>query len=627
MTELGRRTQFVAIGAATIVVLLVAGATAIGLKLPGVGVLDRFPDRTRLDYRSRYIGRFAPLREAFVEARLGGPAVAPTARPALSEGTAVGNRPVVKVDHPATNDSFADAYTLTTVPITVRTSTARATRESGEPRDCSPVGGTVWYRFTSSRDATLIADTFGSRYGVALGVFTGKTFATLRREACDTGPTGNAQVALRVRGGVAHYFQITGLTGGGALIFSLQPVGATHQIDRASTGATSPIPAGDGPAVSRDGRYVAFVTTPEQRAEGCPEDRFCHFVTDLVVRRATVVAVSEGGAQPPPRWPDMGFDLSSDGRYVAFTSNDSNLVPGDTNGTNDVFVVDRTIRRIERVSVSSTGAEARVDPVLNNQTRTGSALSLSGSLYPSISSDGRFVAFNSDANNLSPRATDGRQHTYVHDRVTRRTELVSIHPDGRVITGHTRYGRAISGSGRYVLFGSYVRDRVRGVTTELPGGLGVASPVISEDGRKVAFMRNVDGLAYVYVYDVRTKRVMLASVSSDGTRHGSPVGSGPVAPGTSSFPRVSISSDGRYVAFDSYSPDLVPRDTNGVDDVFVHDLRNRTTTLVSLAPDGSQMSADSYQASISGDGRVVAFLNDTSDRNAFVHTSVVAGRP
>lgn len=618
------RARIAAIAAGSVTVGLVLAATALGLRPSGLGVLDRFPDRTQLDYRSRYMGRFAPLRQAYVDERLGGAVAGGAVGTAVAGVRTAPIRAVepTRVTHEATNDRFADAYELRSVPISVRTTTIKATRERGEPSDCAPVGGTVWYRYTPTRNMTLIADTFGTRYGSAVGVFTGSSLATLRRETCGTGPSGSAQVTLGARRGTTYFFQITGLTRGGELVFNVQPVGETRQIDRASTGGSSPIPAGDGPAVSRTGRFVAFVTTPQQDAEGCL-DRFCHFVADLETRTTTLLAASE--PVPGPPWPDYGFDLSADGRYLAFTSPDPNLVRGDTNRENDIYVVDRITHRLERVSVSSTGEEARSDPV--NSAQKSARLILSGSLFPSISADGRFVAFNSDAVNLSPAATDGQLQTYVHDRRTRRTELVSVDEAGRAIGGFNRYGRAISGSGRFVLFGHYIRDRQRRVTTQIPYGAAVGSPVISEDGRKVAFIRTTDGLNDVYVYDVGTKRLTLASVSSDGNRHGSPVGGGLVFPGTSSFPRVSLSSDGRYVAFDSYSPDLVPRDTNGVDDVFVHDLENRTTTLVSLRADGTQMSADSYGASISGDGRVVGFLNDTSDRNAFVHTSVVAGRP
>jgi Tol biopolymer transport system component len=628
MTTLTRRPRVTAVVSASLLVMLVFAATGLGLRMPGLGFLSPVREEA-LGYESIRGGeRFSPLRDAFVTRALGADTDTEPTFPGARDGqpgqmTARGFDPAV-LRHSFMNDDFSRALVVPRVPFTATTDTQAATREAGEPSACAPTGGTVWYRYTPSSDATLIADTFGTRYGDALGIFTGSEVATLHEEACDTGPTGSAQVTLRVRAGVTYSFQITGIAGGGALRFNVQPLGTTHQIDGAPDGGTSPIPAGDGPVVSRDGRYVALVAAPANHTPGCPEQRFCHFVRDLVTGRMTLLAVSQ--AQPYPVYPapDYSFDLSADGRYLAFTSDDPNLVPGDTNRTLDVFVVDRTTLQIERVSVSSTGAEAHVDPVQNS--RTPFVENLSGSIFPSVSSDGRFIAFASDADNLSAHPTDGSFRMYVRDRVRGRTELVSIDEHGNPMSSASRYVRAISGSGRYVVFSAgghtYLRDRVRGESRVIGPS---SSAAVSEDGRKVVMLRTSDGLAYVYVYDVASRRETMASVSSDGTPHGS-ARSPVVGPGTSTFPRVSISSDGRYVAFDSYAPDLAPGDKNGVDDVFVHDLKNRTTTLVSLRSDGSQLSADSYGPAISGDGRVVGFLNDASNRHVFAHVSVVAGR-
>ena len=101
--------------------------------------------------------------------------------------------------------------------------------------------------------------------------------------------------------------------------------------------------------------------------------------------------------------------ISADGRFVAFGSDANNLVPGDTNGTTDVFVHDRFTHETTRVSVSSGGIAGN-----------------SGSWIPSISADGRFVAFKSYATNLVPRDTNGALDGFVHDRVTHETTRVSV---------------------------------------------------------------------------------------------------------------------------------------------------------------------------------------------------------
>jgi hypothetical protein len=128
--------------------------------------------------------------------------------------------------------------------------------------------------------------------------------------------------------------------------------------------------------------------------------------------------------------------ISADGRFVAFVSTASNLVPGDTNELDDIFVHDRLTGVTERVSIASDGAEA-------NGT----------SLYPSISADGRFVEFGSTASNLVPDDTNGQNDVFVHDRLTGVTERVSVATNGTQCNAHTGMG-VISGDGRYVAFWS-----------------------------------------------------------------------------------------------------------------------------------------------------------------------------
>lgn len=241
-----------------------------------------------------------------------------------------------------------------------------------------------------------------------------------------------------------------------------------------------------------------------------------------------------------------------DGRYVAFQSGASNLVPGDTNDRGDIFVLDRARGTIERVSVASDGAQADA-----------------GSGSPSISADGRYVAFSSFATNLVPGGTSiARPDIFVHDRQTGLTERVSVSSTGQESDGWPSWEPSISADGRYVAFESWASNLVPGDT----------------NGSYDVFVR--DRLAGT------TERV---SVASDGTE------------GNSSSQYPDISADGRYVAFESRSRTLVLPDANNAADIFVHDRVTRTTERVSIGTDGSESNQASFNPVISADGRVVAF--------------------
>jgi Tol biopolymer transport system component len=226
-----------------------------------------------------------------------------------------------------------------------------------------------------------------------------------------------------------------------------------------STGLTEHVGAGTAPAISADGRFIAF----ESRFSGAGP-------AGIVVRdraTATTELVSVGADGAPANGPSNTPTISADGRFVAFASEASNLVPGDTNGPGrrgvDVFVRDRVGGTTERVSVTNDGAQA--DGASGN---------------PTISSDGKVVAFTSSASNLG--AGSGAR-VAVRDLEARTTELVSVTTDGRPADGDSYTGSGpLSADGRFVAFFSlasnlappdtthaddvFVRDRVAR-TTEL----------------------------------------------------------------------------------------------------------------------------------------------------------------
>lgn len=252
-----------------------------------------------------------------------------------------------------------------------------------------------------------------------------------------------------------------------------------------------------------------------------------------------------------------------------------------------------------------------------------------GSYSPAISADGRFVVYHSLATNLVKGGQPSQ--LYLFDRQAGATELVSVASDGSPANSEANHP-AISADGRYIAFGSnatnlagessgeiYLRDRVSGKTLMVSGPVdgsparGDASfPAISGDGRYVAFLsfadnldpRDEDILPDIFVRDMQKNTLTLVSVSSSGEKANSDSG---VAGG------LAISSDGRYVAFQSYASNLVPDDTNEASDIFVRDLVAGKTERVSVSSSGEQANDRSGSLAISGDGRFVSFISWASN--------------
>ena len=266
--------------------------------------------------------------------------------------------------------------------------------------------------------------------------------------------------------------------------------------------------------------------------------------------------------------------ISRDGRFVAFSSDATNLVPGDTNAVRDAFVRDRLARKTVRVSVSSAGIE-------------GNALSSVSDPCP-MSADGRFVVFYSNATNLVAGDTNLFRDVFVRDLKLGTTVRVSVSSGG------------VQGNGLS------------------------SSPTISADGRFVAFYSDATNLVAgdtnlfrdCFVRDLQTSTTTRISISSAGAE-GDDLSSGPI-----------IAAGGRYVAFYSSADTLVVGDTNLFRDVFVRDMQTSTTTRVSLSSAGVQGDKLSSEPTISSDGRYVCFYSDATnlvagDTNArqdvFVH--------
>ncbi len=210
-------------------------------------------------------------------------------------------------------------------------------------------------------------------------------------------------------------------------------LGQTVKVSVALNGA-KPNGKSESPSISEDGRYVAFYSWASNLVTGDTNGYSDVFVRDLQSGGTERVSVSSGGAQANFFSEDVS--ISPDGRYVAFTSHATNLVPGDGNGVGDIFVRDRVSGITELVSVDTNGLQAN-----------------SFSWGPAISADGRHIAFQSQATNLVPGDTNAMHDVFVHDRQTGATELASVLPSGEPARRGSELP-SISADGRYVVFQS-----------------------------------------------------------------------------------------------------------------------------------------------------------------------------
>jgi Tol biopolymer transport system component len=328
------------------------------------------------------------------------------------------------------------------------------------------------------------------------------------------------------------------------------------------------------PAISYDGRYVAFASNASNLVDGDTNGFTDVFVHDRQTGTTTRVSVASGGAEANENAVDYGIAISEDGRYVVFSSYASNLVGDDTNGFIDVFIHDNQTGETSRASLSSSGEQANAN-----------------CMNPDISGDGRYVVFDTLADNLVAGDANARRDVFIRDRQAATTALVSVNSSGQQADGGGN-NPAISSDGRYVVFLSksnnlapgtedyeelvYRHDRQSGqtalVSVYTSGDIMITGfitePVISDSGRFVTFSfydrGDGNGIANIWVRDLGT------SVS---TR---------VAYGNDSSFAPTISADGSMVAFWSNASNLVSGDTNEAGDAFVYEVAVSATTAPSV---------------------------------------------
>ena len=373
-------------------------------------------------------------------------------------------------------------------------------------------------------------------------------------------------------------------------------------------------------SMSADGRFIAFNRRPNNTPGGRPGDGEVLLYDRL---SATITPIAPGGAPT----------ISADGGSVAFLSAGRQVIPGqiDANGFGvDVFLYSRATRKISLVSHAA-----------GRPTTTGNgaaAPDLFFPVFPLVSADGRYVAFASLATNLVPRQTTPDGALFLYDR-TSGSVILASRKGSSPASGSPVRTATMSADGRFLAFDSpetqqvpgqidfnygldvFLFDRKTGTTILVSSRSGAArntgnglayAPAISADGSQLAFhgtasdlvagVRDLNNGEDLFLYTVAARTSAVASLH--------PPGMASISPDADSFLRGS-SADGRWVLFEGSAPNLVPGqvDANGQSDVFLYDHTTRKSLLVSHASTSPALAGDgpSYQASLSADGRYVAF--------------------
>lgn len=303
------------------------------------------------------------------------------------------------------------------------------------------------------------------------------------------------------------------------------------------------------PTTSHDGRFVVFSSHASNLIANDTNNLQDIFLKDRANGTVTCLTISSTGEQAND-YSDSPH-ISDSGNYVVFESRASNLVSGDTNGAQDIFIYSRITSTLERVSVSSAGLQAN---------------SLSHSA--SVSGDDRFVVFSSLATNLDSNDTSLALDVYLRDRLNQTTKCLSCDSGLPLRDG---YAPDISEDGRYVVY---------------EGGHDFAPGAVRND---------------IFLYEISTGITTLVNVSEYY---------GEQADTHSARPK--ISANGRYVVFESEATNLdVSFSGNGYRNIFLKDIVTDTLHLVSRSKNGQSTNSDSFYPKINGDGGVIA-INSTA---------------
>ncbi len=308
------------------------------------------------------------------------------------------------------------------------------------------------------------------------------------------------------------------------------------------------------PSISADGRYVAFSSNATNLVTGDTNGTSDIFIKDTQTGIVSLVSSDLSGVQGYSQSTEPS--LSADGRFVAFTSEDSSLVAGDSNGSSDIFIKDTQTGVISIVSADASGVQGN-----------------GSSQKPGVSADGRFVVFSSLASNLVVGDTNAREDVFIKDTQSGTINLISSDSSG-VLGNNDSSWPKLSTNGRFVTFRSVASNLVAGDT---------------------------NGFDDIFIKDTQTGSISVVSANSSGV-----LGNNPPSP-------PSLSADGRYVAFSSNATNLVVGDTNGTFDIFIKDTQTGTISLVSRDSTGVQGDSASYVPSLSPDGLSISFTSASSN--------------
>lgn len=383
--------------------------------------------------------------------------------------------------------------------------------------------------------------------------------------------------------------------------------GNNEAIDITTSGGT-PSVGGSYLDSSQDGRFIVFASTATNLVSPSTNGQRQIFVKDRLTNTTTLVSVSSSGVQGNST--SMRSKISSNGRFVVFASRATNLVANDTNGDYDIFVRDLTSNTTQLVSKNAAG-------VYGNE----------GSDQPDISSDGQYVVFVSSATNLVSSPTSTFSQAYIKNLSTGDIKVVSQSSSGVAANATSSY-LSISCEGRFVVFQSSANNLVSGdINSPAKGRIyivdmlkpinpmyikgdadqGMAYPSISCSGNYISFVSmssnivtgDTNGFADTFVYDrinATFERVSVDSAGNEGN-------------GGTSTDYVRVSDDGKLVVFHSNATNMVSGDTNGVSDIFLRNRQAGTTELISRDASGVIGNGASLNSIMSPDGRYVIYTS------------------
>lgn len=334
-----------------------------------------------------------------------------------------------------------------------------------------------------------------------------------------------------------------------------------YTLERISVASTTPLVEGNGysgdrgiSGISGDGRFVVFDSAATNLVPNDTNGVHDVFLYDSILKTIRRISISDLGVEGNGE--SYHASISADGHFVVFASYASNLVPGDSNGTRDIFLYDTTLNTIRLISKNDTGDEGNGE-----------------SFHTYISGDGHFIVFNSAASNLVDGDTNGKNDLFLFDTTLNTVRRITVNGSG-VEESAGLFNFSISSDGKYIAFSSD------------------ASNLVEND---------TNNTYDVFFYDTTLNTIKQISVDDLGVK----------GDGESTYP--SITADGKFVTFESAATNLVPNDTNGTYDIFLYDTTLNTIKRISV--DGSGIEGNSYStgSSISANGKFIVYNSDASN--------------